>query len=98
MADLINKAIGVYHFLSDRVPDSIPLVEPRPRMVNPWLKDGKAIVAHTIAGEDIRTSINTVTALLGGLNMAINRGDSVLVKPNFNSADPPPASTDPGFL
>lgn len=98
MPDIINKAIGVYHFLSDRVPDSIPLVEPRPRMVNPWLKDGKAIVAHTIAGEDIRTSMDTVTALLGGLNMAINRGDSVLVKPNFNSADPPPASTDPSFL
>ena len=36
--------------------------------------------------------------LLGGLEQAIGAGDRVLVKPNFNSPDPYPGSTDLGFL
>jgi uncharacterized protein (DUF362 family) len=36
--------------------------------------------------------------LLGDLKQAIGRGDRVFVKPNFNSPDPFPASTDLGFL
>lgn len=39
-----------------------------------------------------------VLAALGPLSIAISRGDRVLVKPNFNSADPPPASTDLIYL
>lgn len=37
-------------------------------------------------------------ALLGNLQQAIGKGDRVLVKPNFNSPDPFPASTDLAFL
>jgi uncharacterized protein (DUF362 family) len=36
--------------------------------------------------------------LIGGFNMMIKKGDQVLLKPNFNSADLPPASSDPRFL
>ena len=36
--------------------------------------------------------------LIGGLNRVINKGDTVLLKPNFNSDNPPPASSDPDFL
>lgn len=35
---------------------------------------------------------------LGGLGKYISKGDRVLLKPNFNTADPFPASTDPDFL
>lgn len=50
------------------------------------------------AGPDIKKSIDQVLQLLGPLNLAIARGDKVLVKPNFNSDDPPPASIDLMFL
>ncbi|MFX0173494.1 MAG: hypothetical protein ACFE9L_16500, partial [Candidatus Hodarchaeota archaeon] len=34
---------------------------------------------------------------LGGLDKFISKGDRVLLKPNFNTGDPFPASTDPEF-
>jgi len=98
MADLVDKVVGVYHFLSDRAPKNIPLVDPKPRTVNPWCSNGQVLVAKAIAGEDVRASVDRVIALLGHLGQAIERGDRVLVKPNFNSADPYPGSTDLVFL
>jgi uncharacterized protein (DUF362 family) len=98
MISLVDKLIGVYHFLSDRVPKNTPLVDPKPRNVNPWCSNGQALVAKAIAGEDIRASVDRVIALLGQLGQAIGRGDRVLVKPNFNSADSYPGSTDLVFL
>jgi uncharacterized protein (DUF362 family) len=98
MAGLVDKVVGVYHFLSDRAPKNIPLVDPKPRTVNPWCSNGQVLVAKAIAGEDVRASVDRVIALLGHLGQAIERGDRVLVKPNFNSADPYPGSTDLVFL
>jgi uncharacterized protein (DUF362 family) len=98
MSNLFDKAIGVYHFLGDRVPGDIPVVEPKVRRVNPWRKGGQAIVAKVTAGENTRLVIDKAVALLGSLGQAISRGDKVLVKPNFNSPDAFPASTDLVFL
>ena len=98
MSGLIDKGVGIYHFIADRPPKSIPLVAPKPRAVNPWCSDGQPRVAKVTAGEDIRGSVDRVMALLGPLEKAIDRGDNVLVKPNFNSPDPPPGSTDLAFL
>lgn len=98
MADVTDTLRGIYHFLTIRVPDSIPLVPPKPRTVNRWQKDGKAIVAKAAAGENPRQSIGKVLSLLGSLDRTISRGERVLVKPNFNSADPFPATTDLSFL
>jgi len=98
MAGLVDKVVGVYHFISDRTPKNIPLVDPKPHTVNPWCSNGKVLVAKAIAGEDIRASVDRVITLLGHLEQAIGRGDRVLVKPNFNSADPYPGSTDLVFL
>ena len=97
-ASFVDKAVGIYHFLTDRVPGSTPLVKPKPRTVNPWCRDGQALVSRVTAGRDIRDSVGGVIALLGDLGQAIGRGDKVLVKPNFNSPDPYPGSTDLGFL
>lgn len=44
--------------------------------------------------EDILKSVN----LMGGFSKAVQKGDRVLLKPNYNSSDPPPASTEPEFL
>ena len=98
MTDFGDKIVGVYHFLTDRVPRDIPLVDPRPRPANPWLRNGQALVAKVMAGGDIRAAIDRAIALLGSLEQVIDRGDRVLLKPNFNSQDPYPGSTDPAFL
>jgi len=98
MADFIDKIVGVYHFLTDRAPGDIPLVDPRPRPANPWLRNGQALVAKVKAGGDVRAAIERVIALLGSLEQVIDRGDRVLLKPNFNSQDPYPGSTDLAFL
>jgi len=98
MAILIDRAVGVYHFLADRVPGDIPIVQPKPRRSNPWVKGNQAVVARVKAQGDIGSAVERVVALLGGLKQAIGSGDRVLVKPNFNSPDPFPASTDLAFL
>jgi len=98
MASFINTVIGLYHFACDRVPKDIPFVDPKPRAVNPWCSNDQVLVAKATAGKDIRASIDTAIALLGHLGQAIDSGDKVLVKPNFNSPDPYPGSTDPVFL
>ena len=98
MAGFVDKVVGAYHFVGDRTPKNVPLVGPKPRKVNPWRKNGQAIVAKVTAEEDVRHSVDKAIALLGKLEQVIKRDDKVLVKPNFNSPDPFPASTDLVFL
>lgn len=98
MAPLVDRVIGFYHFLGDRIPRGIPCVEPKPRKTNAWLTNGRPVVAKTKAQGDIDAAAEQAIALLGGLGRGISSGDQVLVKPNFNSPDPFPASTDLAFL
>lgn len=98
MTSFADKVIGFYHFVGDRVPKNIPSVDPRPRAVNPWCSNGQVMVAKVPANGDIKASVDRAIALLGHLGQAIGRGDRVLVKPNFNSPDPYPGSTDLVFL
>ncbi len=93
-----DRLVGTYHFLFDRVPRNLPLVPPKPRRPNPWTRDGKAIVARVAASEDVGQSVDRALTALGPLTAVISRSDTVLVKPNFNSDDAPPASTDLPFL
>jgi len=98
MADFIDRLVGLYHFIGDRAPRNVPLVDPKPRTINPWCNNGQALVSKVRADEDIRASVERCLALLGHPRQPINRGDHVLVKPNFNSPDPYPGSTDLIFL
>jgi uncharacterized protein (DUF362 family) len=98
VAVLFDRIVGVYHFLGDRIPAGIPSVEPKPRRTNQWLRDGKPAVAKVKVDEDIRSAISQAISLMGNLGQVIGRGDRVMVKPNFNSPDPFPASTDLAFL
>jgi len=98
MTGLTDKAVGLYHFLSDRAPKNAPLVDPKPRTVNPWCRNGQVLVSKVMDSGDIRASVGKAIALLGHLETAIKRGDKVLIKPNFNSPDPLPGSTDLVFL
>lgn len=49
-------------------------------------------------GNDLKSSILKAVSELGGFRKFIKTGDVVFLKPNFNTADPFPASTDLEFL
>ena len=70
----------------------------RHRRPNPYTRDGKALVSFVMAGKDVKSDIRKSIDLLGGLGKAVKSQDRILLKPNFNSDDPPPGSTAADFL
>jgi uncharacterized protein (DUF362 family) len=67
-------------------------------MSNPFTREGKALLSKIAATGDLKADILKAVDVIGGFEKVINKGDEVLLKPNYNSADPPPASSDPEFL
>lgn len=65
---------------------------------NPYKKDGKALVSKVDDVKNLKDGILKAVNLIGGFNKVVNKGDEIWVKPNFNTADPPPASSDPEFV
>ncbi len=65
---------------------------------NPYQSEGKILVSKITSTGDLKGNILKAVDLIGGFGKTIEKGDSVLLKPNFNSADPPPASSSPDFL
>ena len=55
-------------------------------------------VAKVNVGEDLKKSISKAVDSIGGFKNFIKSGEVVLLKPNFNTADPPPASSDLEFV
>ena len=70
----------------------------RHRRPNPYLREGKALVSFVVTRKDLKSDIRKAVDLLGGLGQSIKSQDRVLLKPNFNSDDPPPGSTALDFL
>jgi uncharacterized protein (DUF362 family) len=89
---------GLYHLFTDRKPEDLESRPPQPRKTAVWLEDGQPLISKVRASEDVKRDVTKCLELLGGLDKAISSGDNVLVKPNFNSPDPFPGSTDLGFL
>lgn len=56
------------------------------------------IVCKVKNTKDIENSIRIAIEALGGLSDYVSKNDRVMIKPNFNSSDPPPASSDPVFI
>ena len=63
-------------------------------------KDGDKAQVSIVSTEnrDLKEAVKTSVGIIGGVRKALAPGDRVLLKPNFNSDDPYPASTDLGFL
>ncbi len=63
-------------------------------------KDSKQqnVVSKVIAGKDLKKAVQKAVDLVGGFLNFIEKGDHVFVKPNFNTNDAYPGSTDPEFL
>ncbi len=55
-------------------------------------------VVKTEVSKNLKKSIEQNLDQLGGINKLIKPGDTVLLKPNFNTADPFPASSDLKFI
>lgn len=55
-------------------------------------------VAKAKVEKDLKKSILEAMNLIGGFKKFIKPGETILLKPNFNTADPYPASSDPEFL
>ncbi len=96
--NIFEETIGVGHFLFDRTPAGIALAVPKPRVPNVLQRDGRPLVARMGGQTPLKAMIAGAVEKLGPLSLLVRPGDRVLVKPNFNSPDPPPASTDPEFL
>ena len=72
--------------------------ELRHRRPNPYTRQGKALVSFVMASQDVKNDIRKAVDLIGGLGKSLKPQDRILLKPNFNSDDPPPAATALDFL
>jgi uncharacterized protein (DUF362 family) len=68
------------------------------RIVNPFESGGMPLVSKLSADGDLSGSITRAVGAIGGFEKVIEPGDEVLLKPNFNTEDPPPGSSDPEFV
>ena len=93
--------------LSEMRPKDYPLlarkevqgrVDLRHRRSNPYAKDGKALVSFVVAGQDLKADLRRAVDLIGGFEKSLRPQDRILIKPNYNSDDPPPGSTAFDFL
>jgi uncharacterized protein (DUF362 family) len=65
---------------------------------NLYKKDGKALVSKVGNVKNLKENILKAVDLIGGFSKVVDKGDEIWLKPNFNTADPPPASSDPEFV
>ena len=66
---------------------------------NPFSRNGKALVGKVAAeGQDLKGNILKAVNLIGGFSKVVEEDDEVLLKPNFNTDDAPPGSSDPDFV
>ena len=66
---------------------------------NPFRKDGRALVSKVAADRrDLKGNILKAVGLIGGFSKVVEKGDEIWLKPNFNTSDPPPGSSDPEFV
>jgi uncharacterized protein (DUF362 family) len=59
---------------------------------------GQALVSKVKPNGNLKATIGQAVVAIGGFERLIEPGDTVLIKPNFNTADPAPAASDPQFV
>lgn len=68
------------------------------QLKNPFQENKKVLVSKISAKENLKTTIQEAVNKIGGFEKLNLPGKRVLLKPNFNTADPFPASSDPLFV
>lgn len=71
-----------------------PLVSTKPIPVNPFMREGRSLVA-LVYGTDSGRMLGRALELLGGVDRLGVRGARVLLKPNVLNDQPPPSTTNP---
>ncbi len=58
----------------------------------------QSLVSKVKPDGNLKSAIDQAVVAIGGFEQLVEPGETILVKPNFNTADPPPASSDPHFV
>ena len=56
------------------------------------------MISRIVATGNLSNDINEVLKELGGIKAFVNSGEKIFIKPNFNTSDPFPASSDLDFI
>ena len=69
-------------------------------MPSPFMQEGQFLVSKVSAGSDrsLKEVIKRAIDAIGGLDKVVEHGNKVTIKPNLNTADPYPASSDLAFI
>lgn len=65
---------------------------------NSFVEGGKALVSSVKAASNVKESVLRSVELIGGFSKVVEKGDETLLKPNFNTGDASPGSSDPDFV
>lgn len=93
-----DRLRGMYHLFADRKPGNLEARPPKERKTALWTDEGEPLVGKVRVPDGVKAGVAKSLELLGGLGRLVRPGDTVLVKPNFNSPDAFPGSTDLEFL
>lgn len=66
--------------------------------IQPTQRSPPFLVSKAQASDNLKADIKKAIDLIGGLDQLIQSGDLVTIKPNMNTADPYPASSDANFI
>ncbi|PIU58580.1 hypothetical protein COS86_08765, partial [Candidatus Bathyarchaeota archaeon CG07_land_8_20_14_0_80_47_9] len=66
--------------------------------VNSFVEGSKALVSSVKTASNVKESVLRSVDLIGGFSKVVEKGDEILLKPNFNTGDAPPGSSDPDFV
>lgn len=65
---------------------------------NLFVANGHPLVSKVVSTGVLKESIERSVQLIGGIDRLVKKGDTILLKPNYNTADPFPGSSDPLFI
>jgi uncharacterized protein (DUF362 family) len=65
---------------------------------NLFVRNSRPLVSKVTYKGNLRESIELSVSLIGGIERLVKEGDVILLKPNYNTADPFPGSSDPKFV
>jgi uncharacterized protein (DUF362 family) len=63
-----------------------------------FVHSGSPLISKVTCDGSLRESIERSVALIGGIDKLVKKGDTILLKPNYNTADAFPGSSDPEFV
>ena len=68
------------------------------KKTNVFTAENQALVSKIQFDGDLKQNVAQAVDAIGGFQKLVKAGDTILLKPNFNTADAPPGSSDPQFI